>query len=149
MGGPRRIRRGYASSRSWRSSRNDRGVPTQKKLLVGYSDVTVLHEFVRQRWGWSTLHAPMPAASNFAEVRPPRVAGDRRLREGQTRGAAVAGHHAAVDESPARQILRGELIGGNLSLWAALAGTPLARTPGKGRSFSSKTSTRPSIGSIG
>src|SRR5207244_5093163 len=34
-----------------------------KKLLVGYSDVTVLHEYVRTRWGWSTLHAPMPAAS--------------------------------------------------------------------------------------
>src|SRR5438067_12574578 len=41
------------------------GAPKQKKLLVGYSDVTVLHEFVRQRWRWSTLHAPMPAAKSF------------------------------------------------------------------------------------
>src|SRR4051812_48362014 len=31
------------------------GVPQQRKLLVGYSDVTILHEFVRQRWGWSAL----------------------------------------------------------------------------------------------
>ena len=48
----------------------ERGVPTQKKLLVGYSDVTVLHEFVRTRWGWSSLHAPMPAASNFSKLDP-------------------------------------------------------------------------------
>jgi len=44
------------------------GAPPRGKLLVGYSDVTVLHEFVRQRWGWSTLHAPMPAASNFSTL---------------------------------------------------------------------------------
>src|SRR5256714_2949998 len=45
----------------------ENGVPP-KKLLIGYSDVTVLHEFVRTRWGWSTLHAPMPAASNFSKL---------------------------------------------------------------------------------
>src|SRR5688572_21463249 len=41
-----------------------------KNLLIGYSDVTVLHDFARSRWGWSTLHAPMPAASNFATYAP-------------------------------------------------------------------------------
>src|SRR5205823_3270888 len=46
-----------------------RGKP-EKKLLVGYSDVTVLHEYVRTRWGWSTLHAPMPAASSFPKLQP-------------------------------------------------------------------------------
>src|SRR4051794_2245356 len=29
----------------------ERGVPPQRKLLVGYSDVTVLHEYARTRWG--------------------------------------------------------------------------------------------------
>src|SRR4051812_25065367 len=48
----------------------ERGRPKDKKLLVGYSDVTVLHEFVRQRWGWSTLHAPMPAAKSFPTLDP-------------------------------------------------------------------------------
>ena len=48
----------------------EHGVPT-RKLLVGYSDVTVLHEFVRSRWSWATLHAPMPAAANFSEIAAP------------------------------------------------------------------------------
>jgi muramoyltetrapeptide carboxypeptidase len=108
------------------------GVPTQKKLLIGYSDVTVLHEFVRTRWGWSTLHAPMPAASNFSNLDP---------REWQSIvDFALAKPAAApwertplhwMTDAPSSTI-RAELIGGNLSLWAALAGTPYAQ-PGKGK----------------
>src|SRR5437870_217020 len=39
--------------------------PPGGKLLVGYSDVTALHEFVRARWDWDTLHFPMPSAGSF------------------------------------------------------------------------------------
>jgi muramoyltetrapeptide carboxypeptidase len=37
----------------------------RSKLLVGYSDITVLHEYVRSRWNWSSLHFPMPSAGSF------------------------------------------------------------------------------------
>jgi muramoyltetrapeptide carboxypeptidase len=106
---------------------NERGAPKQKKLLVGYSDVTVLHEFVRTRWNWSTLHAPMPAASNFAKLDP---------REWQAIVDYVKGKLASppwLDTTlrwmnrPPQQTIRAELIGGNLSLWAALAGTRFAQ----------------------
>ncbi len=33
--------------------------PTREKTLIGFSDITVLHLFARQRWGWKTLHAPV------------------------------------------------------------------------------------------
>src|SRR5204863_1995083 len=49
---------------------SERGAPPRGKLLVGYSDVTVLHEFVRGRWNWASLHAPMPAAISFATLKP-------------------------------------------------------------------------------
>ena len=110
----------------------ERGAPKQKKLLVGYSDVTMLHEFVRSRWGWSTLHAPMPAASNFASLDP---------REWQAIVDYVKGRPASPPwqdamlrwmNRPPRQTIRAELIGGNLSLWAALAGTRFAQE-GKGK----------------
>jgi muramoyltetrapeptide carboxypeptidase len=106
---------------------NERGAPQQKKLLIGYSDVTVLHEFVRTRWRWSTLHAPMPAASNFSKLDP---------REWQ----AIVDYAKAKPASPPwldttlrwmnrppTQTIRAELIGGNLSLWAAVAGTRFAQ----------------------
>ena len=84
------------------------GKPRPKKLLVGYSDVTVLHEFVRQRWNWSTLHAPMPAAKSFSTLDP---------RE----------WNAIVSPRNVSSFRIGQLIGGNLSLWSALVGTPYAQ----------------------
>jgi muramoyltetrapeptide carboxypeptidase len=107
-----------------------RGKPSVKKLLVGYSDVTVLHEFVRQRWGWSTLHAPMPAASNFSRL-------DQREWEAivslvKRKPTALPWETVPLKwmSPPPDKLIHAELIGGNLSLWAALAGTPYAQ-PGK------------------
>jgi muramoyltetrapeptide carboxypeptidase len=110
----------------------ERGVPKQKKLLIGYSDVTVLHEFVRAKWNWSTLHAPMPAASNF-----------NRLQEQEWKSIVdyASAKPTAVpwERTPLRwmteaptQPVRAELVGGNLSLWASLAGTPYTQS-GKGK----------------
>ena len=41
------------------------GIPG-KKLLVGSSDATSLLDYVKNRWGWSVLHAPMPGLRNFS-----------------------------------------------------------------------------------
>ena len=30
--------------------------PTQTKLVIGFSDITALHLFVNQKWGWASLH---------------------------------------------------------------------------------------------
>ena len=43
----------------------ERGVP-ERKLLLGYSDATALMEYTRNRWGWATLHSPMPAMLTLA-----------------------------------------------------------------------------------
>ena len=43
------------------------GVPP-RKLLVGYSDSTALLEYARERWGWETLHAPMPGLRKFGAI---------------------------------------------------------------------------------
>jgi muramoyltetrapeptide carboxypeptidase len=100
------------------------GAPPPGKLLVGYSDVTVLHEFVRQRWGWSTLHAPMPAASNFSTLDAREYAAIVAYVRGHRADAPWA--HALLSwlTEPPRATITGDLIGGNLALWQTLAGTP-------------------------
>jgi len=35
--------------------------PKIPKLVIGYSDITALHIFLNQEWGWPTLHAPVLA----------------------------------------------------------------------------------------
>jgi muramoyltetrapeptide carboxypeptidase len=96
------------------------GLPSAGKLLAGYSDVTVLHEYARRRWGWATLHAPMPAEADFGrfDARHWRALIDlvRRRHPGSVWGTV----RWVV---PPTQDVEGMLVGGNLSLWASMVGT--------------------------
>jgi len=102
----------------------ERGAPAPKKLLIGYSDVTVLHEFVRQRWNWNTLHAPMPAASNFSKLDEKEWKAIVDLVHAKPTALPWEQTTLQWMTHPLKQTVKAELIGGNLSLWAALAGTP-------------------------
>lgn len=107
-----------------------RGKPAQGKLLAGYSDVTALHDFVRSRWGWHSLHAPMPGLRKFCELRAVEL--DSTLAF--MKGALPRGKRAlwgrlrffGPQNGPKtpRAAIEGELTGGNLSVWASLIGTP-------------------------
>jgi muramoyltetrapeptide carboxypeptidase len=122
--------------------------PPPRKLLVGYSDVTVLHEYARARWHWPTLHAPMPAAANFGLYdpahwrglldlingkHPGRAWGERPLKWLNTNPDSASSPLAASRSGMPGESIELELIGGNLSLWASIVGTPYAPTPGKSR----------------
>jgi muramoyltetrapeptide carboxypeptidase len=100
------------------------GRTPKPKLLVGYSDVTPLHEFVRAAWGWRTLHAPMVAAAGPPSPTPEQWAAVDALVRGEP---ARCGYESPclrwMANAPAADDV-GEVIGGNLSLWASLAGTP-------------------------
>ncbi|MGK5082115.1 LD-carboxypeptidase [Bdellovibrionota bacterium FG-1] len=103
-----------------------RGIPP-KKLLVGFSDSTALLEFVRTRWKWSTLHASMPGLRKFCALPP---------HEWQTllqwiRRKSVAhpfgrGTRLEFLGSAPRQAISGVVVGGNLTVWTSLIGTPYA-----------------------
>ena len=34
--------------------------PNKEKMFIGYSDITALHLFLSQHWGWKTIHAAVP-----------------------------------------------------------------------------------------
>lgn len=103
-----------------------RGSP-KTKLLVGYSDVTVLHEYVRQTWNWRTLHAPMVCASWKPPTPEEWKAVDAFVR-GEVPGRPYRLPLKWVRGEPSGEIV-GELVGGNLSLWVSLAGTPWQPSP--------------------
>ncbi len=106
--------------------------PPPKKLLVGYSDVTVLHHYVRTRWGWETLHANMPASASFVSMDSEQrgatltyVKTGVPTHKGRTFGDAKLEFFANAPSSP----IEAEVIGGNLATWNYLTGTPYAPTP--------------------
>lgn len=121
------LRGGYGSGRLL--DRVDRALLcAHDKPFVGYSDITALHA-LRAREGLVGLHAPMPGSDL---VKPGREADAdalfARLLGGWSGGEELA---PALDPAGLRidGVAEGLLIGGNLSLVAALVGTPFAWHP--------------------
>ncbi|MDP2005282.1 MAG: LD-carboxypeptidase [Rubrivivax sp.] len=99
------------------------------KLLIGYSDLTALHA-LWAREGLPTLHAPMAASDMLLPAATPSNDADRDALFALLQGGLVAGTVLAPPlealglHAPGRA--EGRLVGGNLSLVAALLGTPWA-----------------------
>src|SRR6185436_10415367 len=104
----------------------ERGRPKRAKLLVGYSDVTVLHEFVRHRWGFATLHASMPAGMSFSQLRDEEREPTLACARGEpTRFAWEKTQLNFMDGAP-NEPITAEIVGGNMALWTSVIGTPYA-----------------------
>lgn len=121
------VRGGYGASRLLPFV-NYNLIKQNPKILIGYSDITALHIAIFQETGLVTFHGPV-GASNFTEYTKEHVL--KTLVEGVAKyeinlpappdGADPALYVAKVIK-PGK--CRGRLLGGNLSLLAAMAGTP-------------------------
>jgi muramoyltetrapeptide carboxypeptidase len=98
------------------------------KVLVGYSDITALHEAFALRAGLVTLHGPMVAAMDFLKNARAREHLRATLFEPETVRVIASGSAAALVPGRAR----GVTLGGCVSLLAADLGTPHARTSARG-----------------
>ncbi|MEM1446715.1 MAG: LD-carboxypeptidase [Planctomycetota bacterium] len=105
--------------------------PPPRKMLVGYSDVTVLHHYVRMRWGWDTLHANMPASTSFVSMdAAQRDATFALVRDGVATDAGLTFGDTKLEffaNAPTEKI-EAEVLGGNLATWNYLTGTPWVPT---------------------
>ena len=107
-------------------------VRTHPKILLGYSDITALHLALLRHAGLVSFHGPVASStpSNYATEHMLAVLMDPApsytipMAMENARRAAEEPHYAirTVHEG----VASGRLIGGNLSMVAALAGTPYA-----------------------
>jgi muramoyltetrapeptide carboxypeptidase len=111
------LRGGYGTMRILDQIDYD-AIARDPKVIVGYSDLTALLNAVTRQTGLVTFHGPVAALSQFspleiqalrAAVMTPEPLGVLQAPEAQTLAGGVAG---------------GRIAGGNLSLLAALTGTP-------------------------
>ncbi|MFE1439587.1 LD-carboxypeptidase [Streptomyces sp. NPDC058739] len=98
------------------------------KVLVGFSDVTALHEAFAVRLGLVTLHGPMAAGVDF--LKNGRAQEHLRATLFAPETVTVVTAESGRAMVPGRA--RGVLLGGCLSLLAAEAGTPYARRSAAG-----------------
>ena len=90
------------------------------KWIVGYSDITVLHNHINKIYGIETLHATMPV--NFSsDGNLPAV----EALKGSLFGEA-ADYKTATGNLSRFGHARGQVVGGNLSILYSLSGTPSA-----------------------
>ena len=92
------------------------------KWLVGFSDITALH-LVLRRLGVESIHGTMPSRFTF-DAEDPSAEALRQALFGELTGLE-APHHPLDREGTAR----GRVVGGNLTLLSAAAGTPEALCP--------------------
>ncbi|RYP86042.1 DUF4031 domain-containing protein [Nocardioides guangzhouensis] len=86
------------------------------KTLIGFSDVTALHQAFASRLGVATVHGPMAASLADRDVAT-REAFRALLMDGEA--VDVRGHTVVDGEAT------GPLVGGNLTVLATSSGTPL------------------------
>ena len=96
------------------------------KILIGFSDVTALINAIYFKTGLITFHGPV-AASEFTDFTKKHL--EAVLMEGKERHEINLPTDEELIEKPIKlnaKKIKGELAGGNLSLLAAMAGTPYA-----------------------
>ena len=100
------------------------GVPRTKKVLLGYSDVTVLMEYVRKKWGWATLHSPTPGYRRFSMLHATDLSALKNWLEKKPAEAAPwHKHRLQFWNKPPSHSIEAQMVGGNLTVWTSLIGT--------------------------
>ncbi len=92
------------------------GLKKNPKWIIGYSDVTVFHSHIHTHTGIETLHATMPI--NFTKD------GESLEMLKKTLFGELPSYHIHSHKLNRHGEAEGILVGGNLSLLYALAGTP-------------------------
>lgn len=98
--------------------------PKNKKLLVGFSDITTLHLWLNQIWQWPSLHGPMVRQVAMQESDVDDV---QKLKDIFFHGVqhySISNLQALNDAARQVEYLQGETLGTCLSLMAASLGTP-------------------------
>ncbi len=88
------------------------------KWIIGFSDITVLHQHIYSNYKIATLHAPMAAAFNDGGAENEFILSLKNALEGKK-----AKYECAIHDFNRRGEAVGELVGGNLTLVSHLVGT--------------------------
>ncbi|MBI2706766.1 MAG: LD-carboxypeptidase [Proteobacteria bacterium] len=97
--------------------------PNKEKLFIGFSDGSVLHVFLNQKWNWPSLHGPGASQLSRAKVGQKTIEATLQfLKEGMRSYSPPV---LTPFNNPARKIssLSGSLAGGNLCLLTCSLGT--------------------------
>ncbi|XVN42078.1 MAG: LD-carboxypeptidase [Candidatus Rickettsia vulgarisii] len=116
------LRGGYGSAKLI-SSLQKLPKPAKEKIFIGFSDMTALHIFLSQEWGWKTIHGngiveifkPEKDRENFIKI--------AKIISGETTESVIKGLSAINPTAESGKSVSGSLTGGNLTIVQTSLGT--------------------------
>lgn len=97
--------------------------PTVHKWLIGYSDITALHLFVTQVWGWKSIHGAVAKEAVYSTEDPKNFIYLEKILSGTAKAITYQGLKLLSGNKPTQSI-KGKLTGGNTALISTSVGTP-------------------------
>ncbi|ADE29928.1 LD-carboxypeptidase [Rickettsia prowazekii] len=97
--------------------------PNKEKFFIGYSDITALHLFLSQEWGWRTIHG-----SNIADLlKTEKDQGNftklGEILKGKVKQVTIDNLIPLNDIAKSSDLVKGNLTGGNLTMVQTSIGT--------------------------
>ena len=103
--------------------------PSQRKIFLGYSDITTLHAFLNQHWGWATIHGPMVERAGrraMARDEERQLLGMLFGRRDHIEFSQLKPMNGAAKRS---RLLRAPIVGGNMAVLQSALGTKASLNP--------------------
>lgn len=120
------VRGGYGAARLL-DKLNQLDPPKHKKTLIGFSDITALHLFLTQKWGWQTIHGP--SIRQLVEKDITKESIEKALLFLQTGTVSLQQQLTPLNDAAHNVTLHGVLSGGNLKLTECSLATFWALNP--------------------
>ncbi len=98
--------------------------PRQPKLVIGLSDVTSLHTFLVEEWGWTVLHTTLLDRPAQGQVRPTELKLLRQVLFGERQEVEFGNLKGINALAKSQKTIRAPIIGGNLTVLQSHLATP-------------------------
>ncbi len=96
---------------------------SRPKLFVGLSDITTLHTFLNQMWGWPTVHGPLLDRLGRKAALPKYERELKKFVFGEMDTIRFSNLKALNDAAKREGVVRGRVSGGNLIVLQSSLGT--------------------------
>jgi muramoyltetrapeptide carboxypeptidase len=119
------LRGGYGSIRLVPDLLKLKKVP--QKFFIGLSDITIIHQFLNQKWNWGTIHGPILSRTMSERKRQADYDELFGLLSGQKNQIDFSGlmpiNKAALKT---KKNITSKMMGGNLATFCSMLATPLS-----------------------
>ena len=106
--------------------------PKHKKIFMGLSDITSLHIFLNQKWGWPTVHGPLVGSIGREVISENNLTEVKEVLDGSAVKFEFENLKPLTDLAAKTKNISGSIAGGNLMVATSTVGTP-SQLNGKGK----------------